>query len=94
MDQYLVYGNPIKQSKSPTIHTAFAKETNQNIEYKIQFAELNAFEETVKVFIKAGCKGANEQIEPYQKLKLLQNNIAINLYKPCHLKMLIKKRSI
>jgi len=59
MDQYLVYGNPIKQSKSPTIHSAFAKETHQNIEYKIQYAELDAFEETVRKFIKAGGKGAN-----------------------------------
>ena len=59
MDQYLVYGNPIKQSKSPIIHTAFAKETNQNLEYKIQFVELDAFEETVKQFIDAGGKGAN-----------------------------------
>lgn len=59
MDHYLVYGNPIKQSKSPIIHTTFAKETNQNIEYKTQYAELDAFEATVKEFIKAGGKGAN-----------------------------------
>jgi len=59
MDQYLVYGNPIKQSKSPVIHTEFAKETNQNIEYKIKFAELDAFEEAVKAFINIGGKGAN-----------------------------------
>lgn len=59
MDKYLVYGNPIKQSKSPSIHTAFAEETNQNIEYKIQFSELNAFEKTVKLFINEGGKGAN-----------------------------------
>ncbi|WP_077339612.1 shikimate dehydrogenase [Pseudocolwellia agarivorans] len=59
MDHYLVYGNPIKQSKSPFIHTAFAKETNQNIEYKSQLAELGEFEQTVKLFIKEGGKGAN-----------------------------------
>lgn len=59
MDQYLVYGNPIKQSKSPSIHTAFAEETNQNIKYKIQFSELDAFEKTVKLFINEGGKGAN-----------------------------------
>ncbi|XPF93068.1 shikimate dehydrogenase [Colwellia sp. RE-S-Sl-9] len=59
MDHYLVYGNPIKQSKSPFIHTAFAKETNQNIEYKSQLAELGEFEKTVKLFIKEGGKGAN-----------------------------------
>lgn len=59
MDHYLVYGNPIKQSKSPFIHTAFAKETDQNIEYKSQLAELDGFEQTVKLFISEGGKGAN-----------------------------------
>lgn len=59
MDQYLVYGNPIKQSKSPFIHTAFAKETHQNIEYKSQLAELDGFKQAVEVFIKDGGKGAN-----------------------------------
>jgi shikimate dehydrogenase len=59
MDHYLVYGNPIKQSKSPFIHTAFAKETNQNLQYKSQLAELDGFEKTVKLFINEGGKGAN-----------------------------------
>lgn len=59
MDHYLVYGNPIKQSKSPIIHTAFAKETNQNIQYKSQFSELDGFDKAVKLFISEGGKGAN-----------------------------------
>lgn len=59
MDHYLVYGNPIKQSKSPIIHMAFAKETNQNIQYKSQLAELGGFDEAVKLFISEGGKGAN-----------------------------------
>lgn len=59
MDQYLVYGNPIKQSKSPIIHTAFAKETDQKLQYQSQLAELDGFEEAVNVFIQEGGKGAN-----------------------------------
>lgn len=59
MDQYLVYGNPIKQSKSPSIHTAFAKETHQQLQYKSQLAEIDDFEIAVNKFIREGGKGAN-----------------------------------
>jgi len=59
MDKYLVYGNPIKQSKSPFIHTAFAKDTHQDIEYKSQIADPDGFEKAVEAFIHEGGKGAN-----------------------------------
>ncbi len=59
MDQYKVYGNPIKQSKSPLIHAEFAKETGQAIEYTAQFSELDAFEQDIQSFIQAGGKGCN-----------------------------------
>ena len=59
MDQYLVYGNPIKQSKSPLIHMTFAQDCNQNINYERQFVELGGFNEAVNSFIKLGGKGAN-----------------------------------
>lgn len=59
MDQYLVYGNPIKQSKSPFIHQYFAEQTKQNIQYGKQLAEVEDFKEYVKAFIDQGGKGAN-----------------------------------
>ncbi len=59
MDQYLVYGNPIKQSRSPFIHQAFAQSTEQNISYQSQLVALDGFAEEVQRFIKQGGKGAN-----------------------------------
>ena len=59
MDQYLVYGNPIKQSRSPFIHQYFAKQTQQAITYDKQLAEIDNFKSHVKHFINAGGKGAN-----------------------------------
>lgn len=59
MDQYLVYGNPIKQSRSPFIHQAFALATEQNISYQSQLVALDGFAEEVNRFINEGGKGAN-----------------------------------
>ena len=58
-DNYAVIGNPIAHSKSPLIHAAFAKQTNQNISYEAILAPLNGFEATVRDLIAKGYKGAN-----------------------------------
>jgi len=59
VDKYAVIGNPIDHSKSPTIHAAFAKQTNQNISYEAIHAPLNGFEAKVRELIAHGFKGAN-----------------------------------
>jgi len=59
MDKYCVFGNPIKQSRSPFIHLLFAQETKQVINYATQFAEIDGFAEAVVEFIAQGGKGAN-----------------------------------
>ena len=59
MDQYRVFGNPIKHSRSPFIHHSFAKTTQQTLNYEIQSAELNGFSDAVIEFIAQGGKGAN-----------------------------------
>lgn len=59
MDQYLVYGNPIKQSKSPFIHQSFAKSTNQHINYESELVEVGQFSKAVNAFIAKGGIGAN-----------------------------------
>ncbi len=58
-DRYAVIGNPIAHSKSPQIHAAFAKQTNQDISYEAVLAPLDGFEATVRELIKQGYKGAN-----------------------------------
>lgn len=59
MDKYLVYGNPIKQSRSPFIHQSFAKNTKQNLSYHSELVEYNEFKERVNYFISCGGLGAN-----------------------------------
>lgn len=58
-DRYAVIGNPIAHSKSPQIHVAFARQTNQDISYEAVLAPLDGFEATVRELIKQGYKGAN-----------------------------------
>ncbi|MDI1360820.1 shikimate dehydrogenase [Methylotenera sp.] len=58
-DKYAVIGNPISHSKSPLIHEAFAKQTNQDISYERILAPLDGFELTVRDLIASGYKGAN-----------------------------------
>jgi shikimate dehydrogenase len=58
-DKYAVIGNPIAHSKSPQIHAAFAKQTNQDISYEAILAPLDGFDATVRELIAKGFKGAN-----------------------------------
>lgn len=59
MDKYAVFGNPIAQSKSPFIHTEFAKQTSQALEYSAIGPEVDQFQSAITSFIAAGGKGAN-----------------------------------
>lgn len=58
-DRYAVIGNPIAHSQSPTIHAAFAKQLNQDIEYEAILAPLDSFEDTILGLIADGYKGVN-----------------------------------
>ena len=58
-DQYAVFGNPIGHSKSPIIHSAFARQTGQDMTYKSILAPLDGFDDAVEAFIAAGGRGAN-----------------------------------
>lgn len=58
-DRYAVIGNPIAHSKSPLIHTAFAKQTNQDLRYEAILGPLDRFTDTANTFRQQGGKGLN-----------------------------------
>jgi shikimate dehydrogenase len=58
-DRYAVIGNPIEQSKSPLIHTAFAQVTGQVIDYAKLLAPLDGFAAAVDAFRASGGRGMN-----------------------------------
>ncbi|MFV0278491.1 MAG: shikimate dehydrogenase [Parahaliea sp.] len=58
-DKYAVFGNPIKHSKSPVIHTAFAEQCHQDMQYRAVRVELDGFERTVASFFGSGGRGLN-----------------------------------
>ncbi|MCY7295448.1 shikimate dehydrogenase [Alteromonas sp. a30] len=58
MDRYVVFGNPIKHSRSPFIHNMFAQQTQQDMVYEKCLVE-GDFLDVVKSFFGEGGKGAN-----------------------------------
>lgn len=61
-DLYAVIGSPVAHSKSPLIHSAFARETAQDLSYGALFAEIDAFEAEVTRFRDSGGRGLNVTI--------------------------------
>lgn len=58
-DRYAVVGNPVEHSKSPQIHTAFALQTGQDIEFVRLVAPLDGFRASVDAFRAEGGCGAS-----------------------------------
>lgn len=50
MKKFAVFGNPIKQSLSPVIHQAFAKQAEYTISYEKRLSEVECFEEDIDDF--------------------------------------------
>lgn len=59
IDKYAVFGNPIKHSKSPQIHQAFAEQTGQQILYRRHQVEPGKFADAARSFFDNGGKGLN-----------------------------------
>jgi shikimate dehydrogenase len=58
-DHYAVMGNPVAHSKSPLIHAAFARQTQQDLDYQAILVALDGFDAAVADFFRAGGKGLN-----------------------------------
>jgi shikimate dehydrogenase len=58
-DKYAVFGNPIKHSKSPSIHTLFAEQCAQDIQYRAVRVELDGFRRAATTFFEGGGAGLN-----------------------------------
>lgn len=59
MDRYLVFGHPVRHSKSPFIHTLFARQTQQELEYGLAEPAVDEFATTLLAFFAQGGKGCN-----------------------------------
>jgi shikimate dehydrogenase len=64
--RFLVMGNPIAHSKSPSIHRDFAAQLGLDLQYERLLAPLNAFEPTVRAVRAAGVCGANVTV-PFKR---------------------------
>ena len=58
-DQYAVIGNPIGHTKSPLIHSTFARQTGQVIDYTAIEGRIGVFREDAEAFRLAGGCGMN-----------------------------------
>ncbi|CAK0745348.1 Shikimate dehydrogenase (NADP(+)) [Gammaproteobacteria bacterium] len=62
IDRYAVMGNPVAHSKSPAIHSAFARQMKQSFVYTAILVEHSVFPTAVAEFHAAGGKGLNVTI--------------------------------
>ena len=58
-DKYAVFGNPIKHSKSPLIHSAFAAQCGQAMQYRAVRVDKDGFTRAASNFFAEGGKGLN-----------------------------------
>ena len=59
IDKYAVFGNPIKHSKSPVIHAAFARQCDQSMQYRAVLVEKNGFVRAATKFFDGAGAGLN-----------------------------------
>jgi shikimate dehydrogenase len=65
-DRYAVFGNPIKHSKSPLIHSMFAQQCLQQMLYRAVRVELDGFAQAASKFFDDGGAGLNVTV-PFKR---------------------------
>lgn len=58
-DRYALFGNPVRHSKSPLVHAAYARETGQDMTYEVIEAPLDGFAAAISTFRASGGRGGN-----------------------------------
>ena len=58
-DRYAVFGHPLGHTKSPFIHTEFARQFGEDLTYEAIEAPVDGFETALRRFIDDGGVGAN-----------------------------------
>lgn len=58
-DKYAVFGNPVRHSRSPWIHGEFARQCEQDMQYRAVRVELGEFDQTARRFFEGGGRGLN-----------------------------------
>ena len=59
IDKYAVFGNPIKHSKSPAIHAAFARQCDRQLQYRAVLVKPDGFAQAARKFFDGGGAGLN-----------------------------------
>lgn len=72
-DRYALVGHPVAHSRSPLIHTVFARATGQRLTYELIDATPEGFETAVRGFGAAGGKGLNVTVPHKQAAFALCN---------------------
>jgi shikimate dehydrogenase len=75
-DRYALVGHPVEHSRSPLIHSLFARQTGENITYELIDAEPGGFEVAVRGFGAAGGKGMNVTVPHKEAAAALVDEIS------------------
>src|ERR1044072_6098192 len=75
-DRYALVGHPVEHSRSPLIHTVFARATGQRLTYELLDAEPAAFETAVRGFAAAGGKGLDVTVPHKQAAFAMCNQLS------------------